>query len=105
MKFGKHVRELRQARGLTQQQLASELSVSLSYISKVENERLNTGEYPSEEFVIRLAHALMTDCDELLLLTNRVPDTMKRRIREQPAEFQKIAKLSKRQLSKLVESL
>ncbi len=105
MTFGQRIRELRQACGMTQQQLAVLLNVSLSYVSKVENDRLNTGDYPSEDFVLRASEALMADPDELLLLTDRVPLLMRRRISEQPTEFQKIAKLSKRQLSKLVESL
>ncbi|WP_390620704.1 helix-turn-helix domain-containing protein [Gimesia algae] len=34
---------------MTQQKLSELLGVSLSYISKVENKRLNGGDYPSEK--------------------------------------------------------
>ena len=84
MRFGKRVRQLRKQRQLTQQDLAEALGVSLSYISKVENERLNTGDYPSESFVHKLADALDADEDELLLLTDRVPKFVRKRFRERP---------------------
>ncbi len=51
MRFGNRVRELRLLRGLTQRMLAERLAVSMSYVSKVENERLNAGNFPSESFV------------------------------------------------------
>lgn len=93
MQFGERVRKLRKQRGLTQQKLAVLLDVSLSYISKVENERLNAGDYPSESFVLKLASALDTDPDELLLLTDRVPGALRRRIRERPDAFRVLAKV------------
>jgi len=102
MRFGERVRELRQDQGLTQQKLAERLDVSLSYISKVENERLNAGEYPSENFVLKLAEALDADEGELLLLTDRVPAAIRKRIRERPATFKKIAAMSDKQLDKLM---
>lgn len=101
MQFGERVRELRQERGLTQQKLAERLEVSLSYVSKVENERLNAGDYPSESFVLKLAKALEADEDELLLLTDRVPEAMLRRIQERPEVFKWIAALSDKDLEKL----
>lgn len=93
MQFGERVRELRKQRGPTQQKLAVLLEVSLSYISKVENERLNAGDYPSEAFVLKLAKALDADEDELLLLTDRVPEAIRRRIRERPDAFRELAKV------------
>ncbi|MCA9075806.1 MAG: helix-turn-helix transcriptional regulator [Planctomycetaceae bacterium] len=44
MTFGQRVRELREKRGLTQRELADALAVSVSYISKVENEKLHFGD-------------------------------------------------------------
>ena len=37
--FGRRVRRLRQAQGLTQEQLAERMDCSLTYISKLENGR------------------------------------------------------------------
>lgn len=105
MRFGDRVRELRKLRGLTQQKLAERLSVSLSYVSKVENERLNAGDYPSESFVHKLAEALDTDEDELLLLTDRVPEAIRKRVREKPAEFRLLASLDNQSLRRLMEMI
>ena len=102
MRFGDRVRELRKLRGLTQQKLAERLSVSLSYVSKVENERLNVGDYPSESFVLKLAEALDTDADELLLLTDRVPEALLRRIQERPEAFRQLAAMSDSELDALL---
>lgn len=93
MRFGDRVRELRKLQGLTQQRLAERLGVSLSYVSKVETSRLNAGEYPSEGFVVRLAEALEADADELLLLSNRVPEGILKRIQQRPEAFRAFAEL------------
>lgn len=101
-RFVKRVRQLRKANGLTQQQLAERLHVSLSYISKVETERLNAGDYPSEAFVMKLAHALEADEDELLLMTDRVPAAIRKRIQERPEVFKKLVRMSDKQLDDFV---
>ena len=105
MQFGTRVRELRDARQFTQRELAERLGVSVSYISKVENERLHFGDYPSEQFVRRLADALQCDEDELLLMTNRVPEAIRKRIQEQPDEFRRLAELDQKSLEKLVKGI
>lgn len=93
MQFGQRVREIRETRGFTQREMATRLQVSVSYISKVENERLHFGDYPSEKFIHKLAVELETDEDELLLLTDRVPMALRRRIRERPDAFTAFSKL------------
>lgn len=102
MRFGERVRQLRIHRNLTQQKLADLLGVSLSYVNKVENERLTAGDYPSEAFVHKLADALEADEDELLLLSDRVPEVVRKRIRQRPEAFRRIAELSNDDLSKLL---
>jgi transcriptional regulator with XRE-family HTH domain len=91
MKFGQRVRELRKSKELTQRQLAHRLGVSYSYISKVENERLHFGDYPSEKFIHKLADELEVDEEELLLLADKVPEGIRRRIRERPDVFGALA--------------
>ena len=93
MRFGLRVREIREARGFTQREMASRLQVSVSYISKVENNRLHFGDYPSEKFIHKLAHELETDEDELLILSDRVPERLRQRIRQRPEAFNAFAKL------------
>lgn len=93
MQFGERVRELREAHGWTQKQLAVRLDVSVSYISKVENERLQFGDYPSEKFIYKLAGELEADEDELLLLSDRVPDALRQRIRKRSEVFNAVVDL------------
>ena len=93
MQFGQRVRELRKSKELTQRQLAHQLGVSFSYISKVENERLHFGDYPSAKFIHKLAAELEADEDELLLLADKVPAEIRKRIREKPEAFRKFAGL------------
>jgi transcriptional regulator with XRE-family HTH domain len=80
MKFGERVRELRHQRSLTQRQLASRLGVTFTYLSKVENGHLGHGDYPSEKFILKLAEALEADEEELLLLADKVPESILRRV-------------------------
>lgn len=105
MRFGDRLRELREARPFTQRELAERLGVSVSYISKIENERLHFGDYPSEKFIHKLAAELKADEDELLLLTNRVPPSIRQPIREQPDEFRRLARLDRRALERLVRGI
>ena len=105
MQFGNRVRELRDARQFTQRELAERLGVSVSYISKVENERLHFGDYPSEKFIHKLAVELEADEDELLLLADKVPEAIRKRIQEQPDEFRRLAELDQKSLEKLVKQI
>lgn len=57
MRFGERVRELRKAKGLSQRALGVKVGVSFTYVSKIENEKLDFGDYPSEELIGKLAKA------------------------------------------------
>ncbi|MFN3189120.1 MAG: helix-turn-helix domain-containing protein [Aureliella sp.] len=103
--FGNRVRQLRMLASLTQQQVADRTGVSVSYISKVENDRLHFGDYPSEKFIHKLADELKADEDELLLLADKVPASIREKIQERPELFRQIAKLDKRALDRLQSSL
>jgi transcriptional regulator with XRE-family HTH domain len=101
MRFGNRVRSLRVQRGMTQQLLAQKLCVSVSYISKVENETLHFGDYPSEKFIHKLSEELEADEDELLLLADKVPLSIRERIRQRPRLFRVLAKMDIDALDKL----
>jgi transcriptional regulator with XRE-family HTH domain len=105
MQFGERVRELRVLRGLTQQVIADRMSVSVSYISKVENGKLHFGDYPSEKFIHKLASELQADEDELLLLADKVPASILCRIRQRPEFFRKLAKMDVNQLDTLASTI
>ncbi len=49
MKFGQKVRTLRQAKGLSQRALAPMLGIDFTYLSKIENERLDASSHDHRE--------------------------------------------------------
>ena len=69
--FGETIKRLRREQGLPRRQLAGELEIDFTYLSKLENGR---GEKPSERLVRGLAQRLGADPEELLALAGRVPD-------------------------------
>ena len=105
MRFGERVKELRLQRKLTQQKVAEKVGVTVGYICKVEKERLQFGDYPSEKFIHKLADALQCDEDELLLLTDRVPPAIQMRVLERPQAFRRIAELDDRTLDRLLDQI
>ncbi|MEL6897411.1 MAG: helix-turn-helix transcriptional regulator [Planctomycetota bacterium] len=105
MQFGERVRELRKLRGLTQQTVADRMQVSVSYISKVENGKLHFGDYPSEKFIHKLADELKADEDELLLLADKVPPALRKRIRQRPGFFRELACMDIKSLDDVASSV
>lgn len=69
--LGNKLRELRRKIGLTQHELAEQVGVDDSYISKIENDRLPYP--PSGETLRQLARVLQTNPLELLSLADRTP--------------------------------
>jgi transcriptional regulator with XRE-family HTH domain len=105
MKFGERVRELRQKRSLTQRDLGALVDVEFSYISKIENGKLDFGDVPSEALIHRLADALDADENDLLLLAKKVPPRSRQRVFERPEAFSKIADLDDKALDRLVAQI
>ena len=103
MTFGERIRELRKGKNLSQRDLATEVKVNFTYISKIENEKLDFGDYPSEELILKLAKALEADADELLILAKKVPEDVKKRVMQRPDAFRKLASLDDEALDKLLE--
>jgi transcriptional regulator with XRE-family HTH domain len=69
--FGAKLRALRQERGMTLRALAEAAGVDFTYLSKIENERVE--HLPSVETIRDLAQALEVDAMELLQLANKLP--------------------------------
>jgi len=105
MLFGERVRELRKAQGLTLRQLAPMVGVGFTYLSRVENGRLNYGDYPSEALIHKLAEVLKADEDELLILAEKIPERIKRRVLERPELFGKLAELDDEVLEDLLQQV
>lgn len=81
------VRQLRHEKGWSLRDLSGKVGVGFTYLSRVENERLNFGDYPSDALIHRLADALEADEGELLLLAKRIPEPVKKRVLQRPDAF------------------
>jgi transcriptional regulator with XRE-family HTH domain len=69
--FGAKLRELRQEKGMTLRALAEAAGVDFTYLSKIENDRLDYS--PGVETIRDLAQALEAEPMELLQLANKLP--------------------------------
>jgi transcriptional regulator with XRE-family HTH domain len=73
MAFGERVRELRKAQGMSQRELADRAGIDFTYLSKIENGRM---EPPSEQVIRRVAEELDADADELIVLADKFPSDL-----------------------------
>ena len=102
MTFGERVRELRNAKGWSLRDLAEQVDVGFTYLSRVENGRLNYGDYPSNALIHRLADALDADEEELVVLAERVPERIRDRVLQRPDVFGLFAEMSDDTLDEIV---
>jgi transcriptional regulator with XRE-family HTH domain len=102
MTFGQRLRELRKERNLSQKTLAEQVGINFTYLSKIENERLDFAQFPSEELIRKLAAALKANQDELLILAQKVPEQIKKRVMEGPDAFRKFANLDDKEIDRLL---
>src|SRR5664279_4310106 len=105
VRFGERLRELRKARNLSQRTLGSQVGVSFTYISKIENEKLDFGDYPSEELICKLATALEVDEDELLILAEKIPAAIRERLFERPDVFRALARCDDKTLDRVMAQI
>lgn len=73
MAFGERVRELRKAQGMSQRELADRAGIDFTYLSKIENGRM---EPPSEQVIRSVAEELDADADELIVLADKFPSDL-----------------------------
>lgn len=105
MRFGERLRELRRAKGWRLRDLAEQVGVSHTHLSRVENERLNYGAYASDDLIHRLAKALDGSEDELRILAKRIPEPVKRRVLQRPDAFLVFATCDDVTLDRLLSDL
>lgn len=86
-KFGTRIRELRNAKGYSLRQLAPLVGVGFTYLSKIENGKLDFGDAPSAELIGRLAMTLDANSDELMLVAGKMPEHLRQRVMERPDAF------------------
>jgi HTH-type transcriptional regulator, competence development regulator len=82
MTFGERLRQLRRERQMNQRTLAASVGIDFTYLSKIENGRMDP---PSADTIVKLAKALDTDADALLLLAGKVPEDIAMIVTQSPA--------------------
>jgi HTH-type transcriptional regulator, competence development regulator len=102
MTFGERIRELRKAKKLTLRDVAKKVKVNFTYISKIENHKLDFGDFPGEDLIRKLAKVLEAEEDDLLLLAQKIPEDIRQRVLDRPDAFRKIAKLDDETLDRLL---
>lgn len=85
MTLGTYIKELRKKKALTQRQLAEAAGVDFTYLSKIENDRLEHS--PSLKTLQTLADVLQTDELDLLALADKMPPLL-REIADTPEALQ-----------------
>lgn len=103
MPFGERIRELRQAKQLTLRDLAAKVDVGFTYLSKIENHKLEDGHAPSEKLIHKLAAELDGDEEELLLLAEKVPEPIRKRVCERPEVFRVLAGMNDQEMDQFLE--
>ena len=79
--FGQVLREARRTREMSQRELADQVGVDFSYISKIENDRLPP---PAADTIVRICHALEVPVEELLALKGKIPSDFEDAIGSSP---------------------
>ena len=100
--FGTYIKNLRKDRRITQRDLADRINVDFTYISKIESGK--EGYIPSVTTIGKIAEVLDVDADELILLANKVPDTIRDTIVDDDlaaAFLRKVPRLSSEQRDKV----
>jgi HTH-type transcriptional regulator, competence development regulator len=77
--FGDYLRGLRKQAGLSQRELAQRGGIDFTYLSKIENGRVDP---PGEATMRALARALGADAEDLLARARKMPRDLKRLVAE-----------------------
>lgn len=103
--IGERIRQLRKQSNLTQRELARQVGMNFTYLSRIENDRLEADQTPREDTLKSIASALSADADELLLLARRIPESISNRILHNPSIFKKVLSLSDTELEDLLKDV
>ena len=90
--FGEVIRAARKEKGYSQRELAKQIGLDFTYLSKLEN---NRSDYPPKENVIRtIAQKLDLNEEELVFLAGRIPrrdsELLKQHYQAMPALFRRM---------------
>jgi len=103
--LGNRIRELRKSKSYTLRHLAPLVGAGFSYLSKVENNRLDFVGSPSVSLIHRLADVLEANEEELLLLGRHVPDSLANRMLEHPETFRVLGNCDQTQFLLIVKTI
>jgi transcriptional regulator with XRE-family HTH domain len=103
--FGQKIRELRKAKSLGQRAVAAEVGINFTYLSKIENDKVDFAAFPSEDTIRKLAKVLEADVDQLLLMAEKIPDGIRKRVLERPEAFRLLADLDDNSLDRLIQTI
>jgi transcriptional regulator with XRE-family HTH domain len=95
MEFGRRLRDLRKQKNVSQRDLAAQVGIDFTYLSKIE---VGRSAPPSEEVIRHIAQVLDTDEDELINLAGKVPRDLKALLEESPQAVELLRVLSERKL-------
>lgn len=106
--FGKKIKELRKSKDLTLKQLSDKSGIELTYLSKLENDKLNS--LPSEETINKIVGALGLDNkvkDDLFILAKKIPSDYKEDFINKPmfAIYRSSKGLSDEEMMKIAEEI
>jgi transcriptional regulator with XRE-family HTH domain len=100
--FGQKIRELRKTKALGQRAVAAEVGINFTYLSKIENDKVDFAPFPSEELILKLAKALDADADDLLILAKKIPDCVKKRVLQRPDVFCRLSRMDDETLDRIM---
>jgi transcriptional regulator with XRE-family HTH domain len=83
--FGQLLKEIRRSVGVSQRDLAAQVGVDFSYISKLENDRLSP---PAADTTVRICEILEVVPDQLLALAGKLPTGASQMISSNPSAQQ-----------------
>jgi SOS-response transcriptional repressor LexA len=95
-RVGNLIRKLREQRGVTQRQLAQAIGSNYTYLSKIENGRLD--HTPNSKTLVAIADALQLDRDWLLTECGRPPEKLAQSIASHAEFFRRLGQLRGKQL-------
>ena len=98
---GDRIREIREAKKLTQDQLAEKAAMSKGFLSEIENGKRNV----SSEYLLRIANVLCASVDYLLRGTTNVHSNGSREPIMIPSELSEVAENLKLSYAETVELL
>ena len=79
--FGQYLKKIRIAHNISQRELAKNIGVDFTYLSKIENGKL---EPPAEDTIKKIADCLGENADNLILLANKIPSDYKEVLKSDP---------------------